>query len=289
MGRFDRERTPEEPPVPPWPARGEPVERSESGPLGRDGDLPGLGSSGPERTHQFRLQEPEMATLADIGTFRALALTDIARYRYGGQDDAALQALNRLARHGLIEYRTLSPGAGQYVTLTPKGRDSLKSLPGKTHADQRFYSGFVKPREARHDAALYRLYQQEATKITAANGRVTRVILDFELKRSINRRLSTIGELTPNEQVQRRQEIAAENGLKVVNGKIPIPDLRIEYEGPNQDQTKVDLELVTGHYHRGNLALKAQAGFAMYALPEDAVRLRPAMQDPEIMQDILSL
>jgi hypothetical protein len=27
----------------------------------------------------------------------------------------------------------------------------------------------------------------------------------------------------------------------------------------------------------------------MYALAEDAARLRPAMQDPEIMQEILSL
>ena len=37
------------------------------------------------------------------------------------------------------------------------------------------------------------------------------------------------------------------------------------------------------------LAAKAQTGFAMYALPEDAARLRPAMSDPEIMLDILSL
>ena len=37
------------------------------------------------------------------------------------------------------------------------------------------------------------------------------------------------------------------------------------------------------------LAAKAQTGFAMYALPEDAARLRPAISDPEIMLDILSL
>jgi hypothetical protein len=35
--------------------------------------------------------------------------------------------------------------------------------------------------------------------------------------------------------------------------------------------------------------LKAQTGFSMYALREDAARLRPAMSDPEIMLDILSL
>lgn len=52
---------------------------------------------------------------------------------------------------------------------------------------------------------------------------------------------------------------------------------------------KVDLELVTGDHQRAGLAAKAQTGFAMYALPEDAARLRPAMSDPEIVLDILSL
>ena len=41
------------------------------------------------------------------------------------------------------------------------------------------------------------------------------------------------------------------------------------------------LQPVTG------LAAKAQTGFARYALPD--ARLRPAMSDPEVMLDILSL
>jgi len=65
--------------------------------------------------------------------------------------------------------------------------------------------------------------------------------------------------------------------------------LRLEYEGPDRQLAKVDLELVISHYHHHNLVAKAQAGFAMYAFAEDAARLRPAMPDPEIMQDILSL
>jgi hypothetical protein len=43
------------------------------------------------------------------------------------------------------------------------------------------------------------------------------------------------------------------------------------------------LQPVTG------LTAKAQTGFAIYALPEDAARLRPAISDSEIMLDILSL
>ena len=60
-------------------------------------------------------------------------------------------------------------------------------------------------------------------------------------------------------------------------------------KAPDQELGKVDLELVTGDYHAQGLAAKAQTGFAMYALPEDAARLRPAVSDPEIMLDILSL
>lgn len=77
--------------------------------------------------------------------------------------------------------------------------------------------------------------------------------------------------------------------MTVVSGKIPLPDLRLECETPDQQQAKVDLEVVSGDYRHGQIADKARAGFTFYAFAEDAVRLRPAMADPEIMQDILSL
>ena len=75
----------------------------------------------------------------------------------------------------------------------------------------------------------------------------------------------------------------------VVSGKIPLPDLRLEYEAPDQEQAKVDLELAQRRVPRGQIADKARAGFTLYAFAEDAARLRPAIADPEIMQDILSL
>ena len=40
-----------------------------------------------------------------------------------------------------------------------------------------------------------------------------------------------------------RISIASEFDLKVVNGKIPIPDLRIEYEDECRDVHRVDLEI----------------------------------------------
>ena len=124
---------------------------------------------------------------------------------------------------------------------------------------------------------------------TIEKKKVQRMILDFELKQSVNRKLAKLQSLPASEQTEREREIAEENTLPIVNGKVALPDLRLEYEGPNQELDKVDLELVTGDYHAQGLAAKAQTGFAMYALPEDAARLRPAMSDPEIMLDILSL
>ena len=246
-------------------------------------------SRSPELQRPQTLDESELKVLTDIGTFRALAVEDLARHRYSGDAARARQGLRNLSHKGLIQSRTSYPEGAVYVTLTRAGHQLVADSQQRGEATQRLYHGFVKTREARHDAALYRLYHHETERIEHMGGRVQRVVLDFELKQSMNRKLARLASMPKVEQADRRQEIAQEHGLKVVNGKIPLPDLRLEYEGPDQGIAKVDLELVTNHYHHHNLAAKAQAGFAMYAFAEDAARLRPAMQDPEIMQDIFSL
>ena len=211
-------------------------------------------------------------------------------HRYGGDPAEARRDLDSLLRQGLILRRTTYPDKASYFTLTKAAHRFLEaSRPQHSKPRQALYHGFVKPREARHDAAIYRLYQQESARIEKAGGRVQRVILDFELKRSVNRQLAKLQSLPASEQAERKREIAEENSLPIVNEKVALPDLRLEYEGPDQELGKVDLELVTGDYHAQALAAKAQTGFAMYALPEDAARLRPAMSDPEIMLEILSL
>jgi hypothetical protein len=244
----------------------------------------------PERDRAYSLRDSEILTLAEIGTFRAVTMDDLTRYRYGGNGDEARRDLENLDRQSLIRRRTTYPERTVYLTLTREGHHFIEChRPPDMNRRQVLYHSFVKPREARHDAALYRLYQHETERIRADGGKAHRIILDFELKKSINRKLSKLDSLPPSEQAQRKQEIAQEHGLRVVNGKIPVPDLRLEYETQDQHQTKVDLELATGDYHRDSLVAKARAGFAMFALPEDAARLRPAMHDPEIMQEILSL
>jgi len=298
MARCDRDPVPEvryEPASLPFP---KPGERHFSVPSGRSGRAGGdenksnhgrvqFERSGRERAQAIR--ESELAMLRDIGVFRSLALNDLTKYRYDGNDSAANRDLEGLSRHGLIRRRTTYPERTVYLTLTRQGHRLITGRQPRDAPRQRFYHGFVKSRDANHDGSLYRLYQQERQRIERMGGRVDRVVLDLELKKSINRRLAKLNSLPMSKQEQERHEIAASHGLRVVDRKIPLPDLRLEYESPDHDMTKVDLELVTQHYRRENLAVKARAGFALFAFAQDAARLRPAMADPEIMQDILSL
>jgi hypothetical protein len=235
-----------------------------------------------------QLTESQFRTLSEIGTFRAVNFDDLVRYRYGGDQDAARQELNSLARTGLISRQTINRTNVEQYSLTRSGYGAVEKLRNKD-SEQTLYHDFVKPKEADHDSAIYRLYQRAAKDIAESGGRVTRVVLDFELKRSINRELARTSGMSSDEQARRKQEIAEEHGLKVINGRIAIPDLRLEYETPDREQNRVDLELVTGNYRGQSLAEKAQAGFRMFASDADRARLRAAMADPEIMREILSL
>jgi hypothetical protein len=75
----------------------------------------------------------------------------------------------------------------------------------------------------------------------------------------------------------------------VVRGKIPVPDIRIEYEARDGERAHVDLELATSHYRGRNLAEKGRAGFFIYALAEDASKLRRVLDQQELTAEILSL
>ena len=144
------------------------------------------------------------------------------------------------------------------------------------------YHSFVKPREANHDADLYRLYQKEIARIEEKGGKNLRVVLDYELKRKINREIARLG-------TDARPEIAARHGLQVVRNKIPIPDLRIEYETREGDAARVNLELVTEHYRGSHVADKVHAGFSLYTPHGEADHLRRVLDQHELTAEILSL
>ena len=243
-----------------------------------------------ERETRYNLRDSELPTLISLGIFRIIRRDDLTTYGYEGDGDQANRDLAHLTDQGLMQQRISYPEREVYLTLSRAGHQYIQNhRPANISEDQVFHRGFLKRREAQHDATLYRVYRREAEQIGDAGGRITRVVLDSELKQSINHRLADIHSLPADEQRIARHEIAEAHGLTVVSGKIALPDLRLEYETADREQTKVDIELLSGDYRPSQLATKARAGFRMYALSQDAARLRPALQDPELMQEILSL
>jgi hypothetical protein len=172
------------------------------------------------------------------------------------------------------------------LTLTKQGQVLLKDTKSLA-ANQVVHYGFTKPREAHHDADLYRLYYTAAKKIERQDGRNLRVVLDYELKKRVYHEIAKLGQ--DRNCPKRKNEIAERHGLQFVKGKIPLPDLRIEYETREGQMARVDLELATEHYRGRNLAEKVKAGFSIYAQAYDAVGLRRVLDQRELTAEILSL
>jgi hypothetical protein len=241
------------------------------------------------RDRAYLLRNSEMHSIKEIGKFRVIVVSDLAKYAYGGNRERMDEDIRRLARHSLVSDKTVEISQKKtlrIVTLTKIGHRLLKNT-NQLPDDQPIYHGLLKPREVRHDADLYRLYQKEATRIERGGGRPVRVLLDYELKRNLNRDLAQMG--PEKDDPNAKERIAEKHGLQVVNGKIPVPDLRVEYETPELELRHVDLELATRDYRPRAMAAKAAAGFSLYGRSEDASRLRRVLDEREITARILTL
>jgi hypothetical protein len=230
-------------------------------------------------------------TMKEIGRFRTLAVADLAHHKYSSDASKMRQDLRSLIAHGLIQRRTIwagkREGRVEFVALTRQGKGLLEIESKAT--GQRFYNRFVKPKELLHDAAIYRMYHAERDRIEKAGGRISRVVLDYELKQNAYSPLAKAKGLPALDYARRQEEIARENGLKVVQGHITLPDLRIEYQTADGEAAHLDLELATEHYRGSHMASKAEAGFKMYAAGTDAARLSRVLEEREITAEILSL
>lgn len=248
----------------------------------------------PRKAYDFRgrtytVRSSEIGTLNELGKFRALSSEDLEEFRYHGDEDRMRPDIANLIRQGLVAEKTVphsDTGPRRLLTLTKKGHQFLRST-GTVPKNQATYYGFTKPREAHHDADLYRLYQKAAEKIEQEGGKNPRVVLDYELKRRVFHDLAKLG--PDKDSADSKREIAEKHGLQLVRGKIPLPDLRIEYEGRDGEMARVDLELATEHYRGSNLAEKVRAGFSLYARAQDALGLRRVLDQKELTAEILSL
>jgi hypothetical protein len=245
-----------------------------------------------DRDKTYSLRDSEIHTLSEVGKFRVVATKDLAPFAYNGDGSRMDNDIENLARQGLVResrIATIEYNPGPVVTLTKEGHKLLSR--GKVvPSDQAIYHGLKKPKEAIHDADLYRLYHKAADEIEADGGKVLRVKLDYEMKHELYSRHARASKDSHRYPEDVQDEVARNYHLHVVDGKIPIPDLRIEYLNENDNEIqRRDLELATEHYHSRAFSEKARAGFQIYARPEDAAHFRRVRDDHHLIAAIFKL
>lgn len=245
-----------------------------------------------DRNKEYSLRDSEIHTLGEVGKFRFVGMNELAEFAYNGDRSRMENDVESLARQGLLTQTTIADpehNPTPVLTLTKEGHKLLfrgKVVP----SSQATYHGLKKPKEAFHDADLYRLYHKVGDEIESRGGKVLRVKLDYEMKQELYSRLARATADKRRDRETSRQEVAGRYHLKVVSGRIPIPDLRIEYVNENDKEIqRRDLELATEHYRPRGLAEKARAGFELYARRGETDRLRRIRDDRELSAAIFSL
>jgi hypothetical protein len=187
------------------------------------------------RDKTYELRDSEIHLLSEVGKFRVVAQNDLAEFAYNGDRNRVERDIESLGRQGLAEVKTIlgtEQNPIEVVTLTKEGNKFLRQG-GILEPGQRTYHGLKKPNEAAHDADLYRLYHKVSDNIESKGGGVVGVRFDYELKDELYSRIARASKSRQQSQQAIREEMAKSFHLKVVDGKIPIPDLRIEYVNEN--------------------------------------------------------
>ena len=260
----------------------------------------------------LELRPEEKQLLREAGRFRVVRTADLREALYNGKSRPLENDLKYLRDKGLVETahvnlrrdgRRRTIDRVEVVTLTKEGR-SLLVKQGDLPQDQKVYAGLVKPREVEHDSQIYRAYRKEAERIEKSGGGNLRVKLDFEIKSQVQKAIYTERKADPSrDMADIKKQIAEQFELPFVDGKIQIPDARIEYDlaeevdrnqSPDQDQGSrtghEDIEVLTAAYHAGHLRSKAQAGFRNYASASDRATLTSKIEDDShLMENILEL
>lgn len=236
------------------------------------------------RDERQLLSERELRVLQDVGAFRVVRPEDLERQVYGGDRQAFSRDLYHLIHNRGLARRVkpaeLPGGRGRalardgYVTLTDRGREVASAL--RSNPRQTLYAGVRKPHEVWHDAHAYRAFQDAAERLLAQGRSVERVVLDYEFKRALNRDIQAAKRLPPDQALARLEAIAEAHHLTVVDGQIPLPDVRLEWQDEAGETGVFDLEITTENYRAGALMAKAAAGFAMYAPAAVVAKARAA-------------
>ena len=262
----------------------------------------------PSQTIGMQLRPEEKRTMLELGRFRVVRTGDLADALYNGKQRKLDEDLSYLRSKGLVTTRHINLRRDgkrrtiervEVATLTKDGRAWLRKS-GEVPQGQTVYAGFVKPRELEHDSLIYRAYHKEAEKIEERGGTSLRVKLDFEIKADVQKAIYAERKAGPKRDMAAiKQQVAKQQELPFVDGKIQIPDARIEYDrepkaGEDLDQGSrtghEDIEVLTAAYSAGHLRAKAQAGFRAYAAGADRASISAKIEDDhDMMRDVLDL
>jgi hypothetical protein len=77
--------------------------------------------------------------------------------------------------------------------------------------------------------------------------------------------------------------------LTIEGATIHLPDLQIEYETRDGNLERENLELLSQNYREDGIRGKAAAGFKMYVRSAETNRVRRALADTGLLQEVLSV
>ena len=122
-----------------------------------------------------------------------------------------------------------------------------------------------------HDSKVYQAYQRAEERLRQNGGRVSRVVLDYELKRDYQRFLHARNrgrkdcDGRPDREVEEIIRWAQEHQLPCdEDGHVHLPDARVEYDDRDGRACIEDLEIVTPHYRGAHAGAAAKSGFTCY-------------------------
>ena len=222
--------------------------------------------------------ERKRRATADMGMYRAVAYQDLSAKHFDGHPYATRRAVDQLVRRGHVrEHQAEGPHGGTYtvLTATSTGARAAQRVAQELGHDaaQQTWSGLVKPAELSHDTAVYRAATHERARIEAAEGRVTRVRIDAELKQHVARATEKARAEGGRRAADEARRTAAQAlGLPMQDDRVMYPDAQLEIEDREGRSGRVNVEIASEHYHATAIAAKAGAGFAMHGSSGRAAR-----------------
>ena len=204
--------------------------------------------------------------LEDLAIYRAVSFRDLSDARFGGNDFAARRGISQLERAGLVVRGKGWGPRGKPFLILAATASGVRAAARRGPADQRRWHGLVKPTEAHHDTAVYRAAREKIAELEEQGFTVRRIRIDAELKSALARAAERARvESGPEAARAAQHRVAKELGLPVSEGKVHVPDVQIEFDRPDAEPGRANVEVVTASYKDRAIKAKAAMGFHLSA------------------------